>query len=78
VTGSDGFTCMTLGTRTSPATGATPLMKLKLSFWWIVALMEFDVPARSGGIAVGRRMYYRLGGDIAGSAWPVLDNEGLA
>jgi hypothetical protein len=39
LTGIDGCTTMTLGTRISPATGAMSRMKLKLSFSYSVALI---------------------------------------
>src|SRR5262249_4261866 len=50
-------------------------LRLKLSFSYIVVLIAFAVVSRKERVAIGRRAHDRLGGDIAASTRPVLDDD---
>ena len=52
-------------------------MKLKLGFWYRLALIAADV-ATNKRVTVRVRMRGRLEGDIAAGARPVVDNKWLA
>src|SRR5215831_9435928 len=75
VDGTERFATMTSCTRVMLATGAMSRLRLKLSFSYIVVLIAFAVVSRKERVAIGRRAHDRLGGDIAASTRPVLDDE---
>jgi hypothetical protein len=72
------LTTKTRGPRERPATGAISRMKLNLRLpveRRVACVRNADQERR---ISVGRRIHDRLRGDVRASAWPVLDDKGLA
>src|SRR5215510_10118568 len=74
-TGSDGFTCMTCGTRWMLATGAISRMKLVVEFFEQCCIDCCGSTDHKERIAVCRRTPDRLYTDIATTARTVLDDE---